>query len=206
MESLKIVDIDPSRIKNVSWQPSPKEPALPSATLPPASPEVYRSPVPQAAPSPSLHFEHLPSEPTAPASFSPLGEAQLHAAIEALRAQGERLAEQARSDSLELGILIARRILEKELASNLDGVFALIKSAIRRVGEDHVTRVRLNPNDVARFEKAASSTFSLGKIELIADAALKLGDVMVDTDHHTIDGRLTTRLEELVRQLDGTNT
>ena len=35
-------------------------------------------------------------------------------ALEALRAQGERLAEQARSDALELGILVARRILERE--------------------------------------------------------------------------------------------
>ena len=82
-------------------------------------------------------------------------EQRLNAAIAALKSQGERLAEQARSDALELGILIARRIIERELSANLEGVFALIKSAIRRAGEDHVTRVRLSTVDVARFEASA---------------------------------------------------
>lgn len=63
----------------------------------------------------------------------------------------------------------------------------------------NVTRVRLNPRDVSRFETAVQADFSLGKIQLIGDASLQPGDVMVDTASHTLDGRLTTRFEELVR-------
>lgn len=209
-DALKISDIDPARIRGVSWAPSPAEPAMledsPITAVPPPPPATAPT-LPPAATEPAVspHFEPLPSEP-ARSAFTSRGEEQLRAALEALKAQGERLAEQARSDALELGILIARRILERELSANLEGVFALVKSAIRRVGEDHVTRVRMSVGDVARFEKAADSAFSLGKIELVADPTLSGGDVMVDTDHHTIDGRLSTRLEELVRQLDGTPT
>lgn len=198
VEALKIAHVDPSRIRSVSWAPSAPEPALPDllpvAPAPPP-PEQYRE-------SPSAEFEPLCSEPAAPA-FSPVAEQQLLAAITALRSQGERLAEQARSDALELGILIARRIIERELSTNLEGVFSLIKSAIRRAGEDSVTRVRLHAGDVARFQSAARADFSLGTIELVADASLQPGDVMVDTQSHTIDGRLATRFDELVRHLDG---
>jgi flagellar assembly protein FliH len=199
VEALKNAHVDPARIRSVAWSPSPQEPALPELAPPmTAAPEpTYRS-------APSAEFEPLRSEPTPAPGFTPMAEQRLTAALAALRSQGERLAEQARSDALELGILIARRILERELSANLEGVFSLIKSAIRKVGEDHVTRVRLNTVDVARFEAASRSDFSLGKIELVADPALDLGDVMVDTDSHTIDGRLATRFEELVRQLDGT--
>jgi len=62
--------------------------------------------------------------------------------------------------------------------------------------------VRLCPSDVERLRGAADSTFSLGPIELKADDSLEPGDVMVDADHRTVDGRLKARLEEIGRALD----
>lgn len=196
-EALKLTHVDPARIRAVSWAPSVQAPA-PT----PFVPDEVDRPLPvEAASAPAA-----PPAPIVVPAFSPAAEEKLHAAVLALKNQGERLAEQARSDSLELGILIARRILERELSSNLDGIFSLIKSAIRRAGEDHVTRVRLCPSDIERFRDDAISDFSLGKIELVADASLTSGDVMVDTGSHTIDGRLATRFEELVRQLGGSQS
>lgn len=202
-EALKIAEVDPAQIRPVRWLPTPpvaRTPPPVSAEPPPAPPAVVAAP-----PSPP-HFEPLASEPPPPPVAPPVApqSESLRFALEALRAQGERLAEQARSDALELGVLIARRILEREVSTNLESLFALIKSAIRRAGEDHVTRVRLHPAEVARLQDVTASQFSLGKIELVADATLSRGDVMVDTSHHSIDGRLGTRFEELVRQLDGT--
>lgn len=206
-EALKIAHVDPARIRAVSWAPVAQGPTAPSAPSEVERPPFVSSEVDRPiAPSTAREETGEPPAPVFVPAFSPAAEQKLHAAVLALKNQGERLAEQARSDSLELGILIARRILEKELSSNLDGVFSLIKSAIRRAGEDHVTRVRLCPSDVERFRDDAISDFSLGKIELAADASLTSGDVMVDTDSHTIDGRLATRFEELVRQLDGSQS
>jgi flagellar assembly protein FliH len=196
--ALKIVDVDPTRIRGVSWMPCPSEPAAPEL-VPPPPPPVYKE-------TPSQVFEPLrpapPPPPPAPA-FSPLAEQKLSAALAALNAEGERLAEQARADALELAVLIARRIVERELSMNLESMFSLIKSALRRAGEENVTRVRLHPKDVARFEAAVHTEFSLGRVELVGDASLQLGDVLVETPSHTVDGRLATRFEELVRQLDG---
>ncbi|MFZ5439603.1 MAG: FliH/SctL family protein [Myxococcota bacterium] len=205
VEALKIADVDPAHVRPVKW--------LPSAPPPPRRAEPVPAPLPVAPPpepvaAPAPRFEPLESAPAVPAppppAITPVASIEtIRFALEALRAQGERLAEQARSDALELGVLIARRILEKEVSTNLDSLFSLIKSAIRRAGEDHVTRVRLHPADVERLAGVTDSAFSLGKIELVADASLTRGDVMVDTSHHSVDGRLATRFEELVRQLDG---
>lgn len=204
-EPLGPSDVESLRIRTVAWTPSPAEPALSAVH---ESAAVLRAPEQVPPPPPSIsaapHFEPLQSEPSAQSPGFPLwAEERLKAAIDALRAQGERLAEQARADALELGLLIARRIVERELSTNLDSVFALVKSAIRRAGEEHVTRVRLSPHDAERFERNTRSDLSLGTIDIEADPNLSPGDVMVDTEHHSIDGRLHTRFEEVARQLDG---
>jgi flagellar assembly protein FliH len=126
----------------------------------------------------------------------------VEAAITQLRLQGERLAEQARSDALEVGLMVARRILEKEIATNLESLFAIIKSAIRKAGEARTTVVRLHPDDLARLQDTSETAFTLGRVELAADPQLSPGDVMVDADHHTVDGRLETRLTEAAHALE----
>lgn len=205
-EALKITEIDPATIRGVSWLPRPSTPAPvkePREVKPPPL-AVVPTPVAEPAFEPLLSEPPLERPPPPPPAVLPVASIEtIRFALEALRAQGERLAEQARSDALELGILVARRILEREVTTNLDSLFSLIKSAVRRAGEDHVTRVRLHPADAERLKGVNESDFTLGKIELIADATLTRGDVMVDTKDHSIDGRLTTRFEELVKQLEG---
>jgi flagellar assembly protein FliH len=126
---------------------------------------------------------------------------RVEAAIAALKLQGERLAEQARSDALEVGLLIARRVLERELSTNIDALFGQIKSAIARIGDARRTVVRLSPEDRARLQDADPSTFTLGRVDIVADETLSPGDVVVDADDHSIDGRLSTQLEEIARSL-----
>lgn len=214
VDDLAIAPVDPSRIRPVSWMPATLQPAQGKARAPAldVTPSVEPpAPRPEYKEPPPAEFTPVRSEPPPPPApppppppaFSPLAEQRLSAALAALATQGERLAEQARADALELGILIARRIVEREIAVNLESVFSLIKSALRMAGEENVTRVRLHPRDVERFEAAVHADFSLGKIVLAPDPSLQPGDVMVDTTSHTVDGRLSTRFEELVRQLDG---
>lgn len=210
-------EVVPGSLRAVAWAAAPSEHAapLPMQTLsaPLAGFRPMEAPPPVSAP-PAEGFEPLTSAspPPPPPLPSPLpppaptvdtqSQARLEAAIATLRLQGERLAEQARSDAFEVGLLVARRILEREISTNLESLFALIKSAIRRVGEAHGTVVRLCPSDVERLRGVADSAFTLGPIELKADDSLEPGDVMVDADHRTVDGRLKARLEEIGRALD----
>jgi flagellar biosynthesis/type III secretory pathway protein FliH len=125
---------------------------------------------------------------------------QVAHAVEVLRLQAERLAEQARSDALEIGFRVARRILEAELSASPEALFSLVRAALKRAGESRKVLVRVHPQD-AKLLAPAMATDGLGvasaTVEVVADASLSPGDCVVDTDFGKVDGRLQTRLDEL---------
>lgn len=173
--------------------------ASPRAVLPPAVP-VVETAAPALAPPPELP---LPSQYPPPGALE-FAERSA-AAVSAMRLTSERLAEQARSDALELALLVSRRILEAELSTNVERFFGVIRSVIRRAGESRRIVVRLNPEDANRVEAAGGgrvlSAMSVAQVEISPDADLQLGDCMVDADFGMVDGRLTTRLDEMRRLL-----
>jgi flagellar assembly protein FliH len=149
-------------------------------------------------------------EPEPPAGPSPEQLAAVRAdalekvahAVEVLKLQAERLAEQARGDALEIGFLVARRILEAELSTSPEALFALVRGALKRAGDSRKVLVRVHPSDVPRLAGPASAgelAASAAAIEVAGDPSLEPGDVVVDTDFGKVDGRLRTRLDELHR-------
>jgi flagellar biosynthesis/type III secretory pathway protein FliH len=114
------------------------------------------------------------------------------------------LAAEARSDALEVGFMVARRILEADLTANVEHVVGLVRSAIRRLGESRHIKLNLCPEDARLIEETLKtdgaqtiSSVAAAQIEVIADPSLQRGDCMVTGDLGTVDGRINTRLEEL---------
>jgi flagellar assembly protein FliH len=133
---------------------------------------------------------------------------RIGSAVETLRVTAERLAADARTDALEIGFLIARRVLETELAGSVEPMVALARSAVRRLGESRVIKVKLAPADaqavssvLAARGAGALAPLASAQIEVVADASLERGDCVVEGELGTVDGRLETRLEELRRAL-----
>lgn len=161
-----------------------------AATAPPPPPRAVPTPPPEivqvAPPTPDLRPEML---------------ARLQIAIDKLRHEGERLAEQARADTLEIAFMIARRILEQELRTGPDALFALVRTAIRRAGDVRRVLIRVAPQDVQALEgdagKAALQAITVARVEIVGDATLTPGDVVVESAEARIDGRLSSRLDEL---------
>jgi flagellar assembly protein FliH len=125
---------------------------------------------------------------------------RIEMALSLLRSQGERLAEQARSDALELAFLVARRILEHEISTDPGLLLSLLRTAIAKAGEGSRVAVHLNPKDleIVRASQANDpSALTLMKVELVPDPSLGHGDCLVKTDLGTVDGRLSTRLQEM---------
>ena len=170
-------------ISHDSQPPRPvAEPPPPPRALPTPPPEVV-----QVAPlAPDLRPEML---------------ARLQIAIDKLRHEGERLAEQARADTMEIAFMIARRILEQELRTGPDALFALVRTAIRRAGDVRRVLIRVAPQDVKALEgdagKAALQSITVARVEIIGDATLTPGDVVVESAEARIDGRISSRLDEL---------
>lgn len=190
------------------WSAAPLDPGLsPRTTAPTPVPPPSAPPVVPTAPmgnafeplqtSPPMPPAPLPPPPPVVIDHTP----QLQSALEALRQEGRRLGEQARSDALEIGVLIARRILERELTTSLDPLFGLIRSAIRRVGEARAIVVKVSADDHHRLQDSPGSSLSLANVTLQIDETLGSGDVVVESELHGVDGRIDTRLEELRREL-----
>lgn len=133
---------------------------------------------------------------------------RISAAVEVLHLQAECLAEQARADALEIAFQVARKILQTELSSSPEPLFALIRSALQRVGDSRRIVLRLTPEDAALVaadkERLEAGTVAVARIEIVADASLSPGDCMVETDFGKVDGRLATRLEEVRRTVKAT--
>jgi flagellar biosynthesis/type III secretory pathway protein FliH len=130
---------------------------------------------------------------------------RLARAVADLRRTGERLAEQMTADSLEMAVLIARRIIEGELKSNPAALTGLIRSAVARLGESRKIQLRLHPSDAANVEAAGDggplAGVAIARVEIRPDPTLAPGDCIVDGEQGTVDGRVATRLEEVRRIL-----
>jgi flagellar assembly protein FliH len=131
------------------------------------------------------------------------------AAIDVLRATTERLAAEARTDALELGFLVARRILEMELTASAEPLVNLVRSAVHRLGESRRIAIHLSPADAqalttvieARGAQAVAPP-SISRVDIVADPSLGRGDCLVEGDMVTVDGRINARIEELRRVLE----
>jgi flagellar assembly protein FliH len=190
------------------------QPSVERATFRPASEQAARPRQPIAPSYDAQSDESLAQEQIAAAVAE--AEQRLHtevgnrlgSAVEMLRTTSERLAAEARSDALEVGFMIAKRILETELTTSPEPLVALVRSTIRRLGEARKMVVRLSQADaeavnaiLAARGPSAVSTVATAQIEIIADASLERGDCVVESDVGSVDGRIATRLEELRRAL-----
>jgi flagellar assembly protein FliH len=151
-----------------------------------------------------LAARRAPAAPSAEqlAAIQAAAMAKVAHATEVLRLQAERLAEQARSDALEIGFAVARHILDVELNTSPEALFSLVRGALRRAGDSRRIVVRLHPDDarlVAPSAAAGDLGVAVAAVEVAPDAALGRGDCVVETDYGKVDGRLSTRIEELHR-------
>jgi len=144
-----------------------------------------------------------PPLPPPPPQPGPEFAERLARAVAELRARSERIGEQVEADAVEIAVLIARRILDQELQTGTAPLFSLVRSAVQRLGESRKIVVRLSPGDAAAVQQAGDAGpmrgVAIAKIEVMADATLSPGDVIVDGEHGSVDGRLSARLDEVRR-------
>lgn len=152
-------------------------------------------PVSTPAPAPAIDMQKVSEE---------IRE-RLGQATKSLRHTADRLAAEARSDALEIGFMVARRILEADLTANVEHLVGLVRSAIRRLGESRQIKLHMCPEDARLIDellkKEGPQEISSAQIEVMADPSLHRGDCVVIGDLGTVDGRINTRLEELRQAL-----
>jgi len=122
--------------------------------------------------------------------------AQTLAELSSLRS---RIRRDAEKDLLKLAIAIARRVLHREVTIDPESIEGLIKVALEKLQSRDLCRVRVHPSHEAFMKASFDRISNSKKIELIADASLRPGDVLFETEHGTLDASIETQLSEIER-------
>ncbi len=137
-------------------------------------------------------------------------EAQLsesyHYGLKRLEMLGNSLEVLARSEALEIAILVARRILQKEIEMNPLQIIEQVKRvSSEAMGKKELT-IRLNPQDLAAvraIDPELGTHFpAVGQVSILEDHDLQPGDCLVDTEVEQINLSLDEQLAVLKKALE----
>jgi flagellar assembly protein FliH len=117
----------------------------------------------------------------------------------------DTIAREAEAHLAELAVAIARKVLKQAVDAGQYDVEAIVQEALRCAPSRREVVVRLNPEDLARIEKAGAEgkPLGLGGVRLAADPALGRAECAVDTAEGTVDVRLEDQLQEVRQALAG---
>ena len=109
-----------------------------------------------------------------------------------------RLRRDAEHELVELSISIARRILRRELTVDPEAVGGLVRSALDKLQARDVCRIRIHP-DHHLIDRRQLDKQGIGSAEVVADAALQPGDVVIESKRGDLDASVETQLNEIER-------
>jgi flagellar assembly protein FliH len=135
----------------------------------------------------------------AEAEVQPVLERLTRALVE-LSSVSARLRRDAEEDVVKLSIAIARRVLHRELTVDPESIGGLVKAALEKIESHELCRVRVHP-DQETMIRTILGRYSPTRIELVADPALRKGDVVFETSQGTVDASVEAQLREIERGL-----
>lgn len=119
------------------------------------------------------------------------------AEIAGLRADVRRRAEQ---DVVQLALLIAKRVLHRELQVDTEALTALARVAFERLARSESYRVTVHPQFAAAVTAALSGSNG-ARVHVDPDPDCAPGTLIVHSADGTIDASVETQLEEIGRGL-----
>ncbi len=124
---------------------------------------------------------------------------RLSRCLSELSALRPRMRREAEKDLVKLAIAIARRVLHRELTLDPESIEGLIRVALDRQESRELCTVRVHAEQETVIRTLLDRFANSHKIEIIADKSLRLGDVLLETAHGTIDASVDAQLSEIER-------
>jgi len=141
-----------------------------------------------------------------------VGEAAAQSVLSALKAAQDELVQvraqllqDAEREVASLAVAVAGSVLAYEVDADHPVVLAGIAAASSHFAPNSRLTLRMHPNDQALLEthqEALLTTLS-GEFDVVVDATITPGGVVVEGEGKLIDATLTTRFEQVVQQLLG---
>jgi flagellar assembly protein FliH len=112
-----------------------------------------------------------------------------------------KLRHEAESDLLKLALAIARKVLHREITADPEALGGMIRVTLEKVRVQEIVRVRLHPQHHAPVQQHLTQIAGGSSIDLVPDARLALGGVVVETTRGDFDVSIDTQLREIERGL-----
>jgi flagellar assembly protein FliH len=133
----------------------------------------------------------------------------MNQALEEVQLMRNELCENLKETIILLGLDIAAKTLKQEIRTNRDVVNELAKQVLCGIAPVQDAVLKVNPSDYEaakdfeqEFESAAGYP---EKFKISSDPSLDQGDVVVLYERGTVDARISTQLENIVRALLGSD-
>ncbi len=199
---------EPSKVTPVWWRDT-QAPAKPPADQEKAQiagerraaerrPEVEREKIEREAYQRGFNEGNATGREQAKAEVQPVLD-RLGKTLGELSTLRSRIRRDAEKDLLKLSVMIARRVLHRELTLDPESIEGLIRVALEKMQSREVCRVRAHPDHQKAIKDALERHSNSHKVELIADPSLQCGDVLFETAHGTLDASIESQLREIER-------
>lgn len=103
---------------------------------------------------------------------------------------------------VQLALVVARRILKREVAIDADLIVAMARVALDRLGERTHATVRMNPEDLAATGVPQNDWVG-PHVTIVPDASLGRGQCQVESDFGFVDAGVDAQFEQIAHSLLG---
>lgn len=113
----------------------------------------------------------------------------------------KRVRGEAEGELVKLSLAIARRILHRELTIDPQSLRGVVYTALQRLQNREITRVRVFPAAVPAVKAALERNGGSSSIEVVADGMLPPGGLLFETSLGELDASVDTQIQEIDRGL-----
>jgi flagellar assembly protein FliH len=124
---------------------------------------------------------------------------KLARSIEELTGSRLRFRREAEQDVVALALAVARRILHRELTMAPEALLGLVKAALEKLEAGEAHRVRVSRADAPAIQQFFERTSGSQSVEVLADASLAPGAVLIESPRGLLDASVDTQLAEIER-------
>ncbi len=122
-------------------------------------------------------------------------------ALKELERTKKEIYAQAEKDAIQLALLMAEKIIKKEIQSDISILANMLKGVLESIGEQQEFRIKINPSDSARLKALGYDIGSYirdaKKVILEEDLSIESGGFVIVTESGELDGRIGSQLEAI---------
>lgn len=124
--------------------------------------------------------------------------------LDELQALRSDLIRRTEREVVELSLAIAKKVLQREVSLDHDLLLAMARVALDRLSDMSSASIRLHPEDYAgvMLGRGPSPVTTHG-VQIVADAAVRRGGCVVQSEFGSVDIGVATQIDELTHALFG---